>query len=51
MIINLTKLLEVVHLPEKPIVPTTDASYLPISEDRTSPYGAYAFELEDAVDF
>ena len=46
MIINLTKLLEITHHPEKPLSPTTDASYLPIIET-TSPYQVYAFELGD----
>ena len=43
--INLTRLLEVVYMPEKTVAPTTDASYLPI-EKTTSPHRAYAFELE-----
>jgi len=45
MKINLTKLLEITHKPQKPIAPTTDASYLPI-EETASPYRVYAFEIE-----
>jgi len=45
--INLTRLLEITHKPEKPLVPTTDASYLLYyMESITSPYKTYAFELE-----
>lgn len=43
--INLTRLLEIMSKSRKPLIPTTDASYLPI-EESTSPYKVYAFELE-----
>ena len=51
MKINLTRLLEVMLTPGRPLIPTTDASYLPISKDRTSPHRVYGFELEDTADF
>jgi len=45
--INLTRLLEITYKPEKPLTPTTDASYLLYyMESTTSPYKAYAFEIE-----
>lgn len=44
--VNLTKLLAKMKI-SKPEIPTTDASYLPLSKDKASKEDAYSFELED----
>ena len=43
--INLTRLLTRKKF-DIPIIPSTSASYLPLSKDRTSQDIAYSFELE-----
>lgn len=40
--------MEITHKFEKPLIPTTDASYLLyFMESTTSPYRVYAFGLEE----